>query len=138
MLLTLGWQCRFYLRAFLPEFLVMERGSFMVKKIEDAVNVENSLNEVLLRGRVSGDPTEKELPSGDRVVEFRIVVPRKSRDGVDTLDIAAWTSKTRRTGLTLKSEEWVEVSGAVRRRFWQAPSGLASRWQIEASAISRI
>lgn len=97
-----------------------------------------SANEVLLRGRVSGEPTQKELPSGDLVVEFRIVVPRKSRDGVDTLDIAAWTSRTRRTGITLKSDEWVEVSGAVRRRFWQAPSGLASRWQIEASAISRI
>lgn len=97
-----------------------------------------SVNEVLLRGRVSGEPTEKELPSGDRVVEFRIVVVRKSRDGVDTLDIAAWTARTRRTGRTLKSEEWVEVAGAVRRRFWQAPSGLASRWQVEASTISRI
>lgn len=97
-----------------------------------------SVNQVLLRGRVSGEPQEKELPSGDRVVEFRIVIPRNSRDGVDTLDIAAWTVKTRRTGLTLKAEEWVEISGAIRRRFWQAPSGLASRWQIEASAISRI
>lgn len=97
-----------------------------------------SLNEVVLRGRVSGEPLEKELPSGDRVVEFRIVVPRRTREGVDTLDIAAWSAKTRRTGLTLKSEEWVEISGAIRRRFWQAPSGLASRWQIEASAISRI
>ncbi len=110
----------------------------MTKKVTSAVDVDNSLNEVLLRGRVSGEPVEKELPSGDMVVEFRIVVPRKSRVGVDTLDIAAWTSKTRRTGLTLKSEEWVEVNGAVRRRFWQAPNGLASRWQIEASAISRI
>ena len=106
-----------------------------------AVKVEAedySTNEVLLRGRVSGEPREKELPSGDRVVEFRIVIPRSSRDGVDTLDVAAWTSKTRRTGLTLKSEEWVEIPGAIRRRFWQAPSGLASRWQVEASAISRI
>ncbi len=98
----------------------------------------DALNEVLLRGRVSGEPFEKQLPSGDRVVEFRIVVPRTTRDGVDTLDIAAWTSKTRRTGLTLKTDEWVEISGAVRRRFWQAPSGVASRWQIEASVISRI
>lgn len=97
-----------------------------------------STNEVLLRGRVSGEATEKELPSGDKVVEFRVVVPRKSREGVDTLDIAAWTAKTRRTGLTLKSDEWVEISGQIRRRFWQAPNGLASRWQIEASAISRI
>lgn len=110
----------------------------MTKKVAAPTETDNSLNEVLLRGRVSGEPAEKELPSGDVVVEFRIVVPRKSRDGVDTLDIAAWTSKTRRTGLSLKSEEWVEVTGAVRRRFWQAPSGLASRWQIEASAISRI
>lgn len=108
-------------------------------KTAEKVSVDDlSVNEVLLRGRVSGEPTEKQLPSGDRVVEFRIVVPRKSRDGVDTLDIAAWTARTRRTGLTLKAEEWVEVSGAVRRRFWQAPSGLASRWQIEASVISRI
>ncbi len=101
-------------------------------------DLNDSVNEVLLRGRVSGKPVEKELPSGDRVVEFRIVVPRNTREGVDTLDIAAWTAKTRRTGLTLRAEEWVEISGAVRRRFWQAPSGLASRWQIEASAISRM
>ena len=99
---------------------------------------KDSRNEALLRGRVSGEPVEKELPSGDTVVEFRIVVPRIPRNGVDTLDIAAWTARTRRTGLTLKNEEWVEISGAIRRRFWQGPSGLASRWQIEASAISRI
>ena len=110
----------------------------MANKAEKAEFEDYSLNEVLLRGRVSGEPLEKELPSGDRVVEFRIVIPRRTRDGVDTLDIAAWTAKTRRTGLSLKAEEWVEISGAIRRRFWQAPSGLASRWQVEASAISRI
>ena len=113
----------------------------MSKKVvkEDRNEVEDfAINEVLLRGRVSGEPYEKELPSGDCVVEFRVVIPRKSREGVDTLDIAAWSSKTRRTGLTLKTEEWVEITGAIRRRFWQGPTGLASRWQVEASAISRI
>ncbi len=111
-----------------------------MKKVASTVEKDenDSLNEVLLRGRVSGEPHEKELPSGDHVVEFRIVIPRKTREGVDTLDIAAWTSRARRIGLTLKADEWVEISGAIRRRFWQAPSGLASRWQIEASAISRI
>jgi len=110
----------------------------MANKVEKVETEDYSLNEVRLRGRVSGEPQEKELPSGDHVVEFRIVIPRTTRDGVDTLDIAAWTAKTRRTGLSLRAEEWVEVNGAVRRRFWQAPTGLASRWQIEASAISRI
>jgi single-strand DNA-binding protein len=118
----------------------MERGLFMTKnaarKPED--EIYRGLNEVVLRGRVSGEPLEKELPSGDRVVEFRIVVPRVNRDGVDTLDIATWTSKLRRTALALKTEQWVEITGEIRRRFWQAPNGLASRWQIEASAISKI
>lgn len=105
-------------------------------KVEESEDY--SLNEVLLRGRISGQPVEKELPSGDKVVEFRIVIPRKTREGVDTLDIAAWSARTRRMGLTLKSQEWVEISGAIRRRFWQGAGGLASRWQVEASTISRI
>ena len=32
-------------------------------------------NEVLLAGRVSAAPSERELPSGDRVVTFRLVLP---------------------------------------------------------------
>ena len=110
----------------------------MAKKVEAELIEDYSFNDVLLRGRVSGNPNEKELPSGDRVVEFRIVIGRGDRDGVDTLDIAAWSAKTRRTALSLKTEEWVEVSGAIRRRFWRNAAGLASRWQVEASAITRI
>jgi single-strand DNA-binding protein len=97
-----------------------------------------SLNDCLLRGRVSAAASDRELPSGEHVVEFRLIVSREERSGVDTLDIAAWSSKSRRTALALKPGEWVEVSGSVRRRFWQGPAGLASRWQIEASAITRL
>ena len=91
-----------------------------------------------MRGRVSAPATVKELPSGDKVVEFRLIVSRIDRDGVDTLDIAAWSGKARKTALSLKSDEWIEVSGSVHRRFWQSPAGLASRWQIEALEISRL
>ena len=97
-----------------------------------------SLNDVVLRGRVSREAIEKELPSGDKVVEFRVIITREKRTGVDTLDIGAWSAKARRTALTLKAEEWVEVSGSIHRRFWSAPTGLASRWQVEAVEISRI
>lgn len=100
--------------------------------------IDLSLNDLLLRGRVSVPATVKELPSGDKVVEFRLIITRIDRDGVDTLDIAAWSGKTRKTALSLKSDEWIEVSGSVHRRFWQSPAGLASRWQIEASEISRL
>lgn len=110
----------------------------MSKKSDLSEEIDYSLNDCLLRGRVSAEAVEKELPSGDRVVEFRLIITRTERDGVDTLDIAAWSPKSRRTALSLKSGEWVEVSGSVRRRFWQGPAGLASRWQIEGESITRI
>jgi len=100
--------------------------------------VDYSLNDLLLRGRVSAPATTKELPSGDKVVEFRLIVSRAEREGVDTLDIAAWSAKMRKIALTLEGDEWIEVSGSIHRRFWQSPSGVASRWQIEAAEIVRL
>ena len=86
------------------------------KIIEEFIPV----NEVYLVGRVTSLAIEKELPSGDKVVEFRVVIGRaksttstrspKSRTGkkeVDSLDIAAWSSKTRKAALSLKVDTWV-------------------------------
>jgi single-strand DNA-binding protein len=108
------------------------------KKKEKEAELDYSLNDCLLRGRVSAAATDRELPSGEHVVEFRLIVTRAAREGVDTLDIAAWSAKSRRTALSLKPGEWVEISGAIRRRFWQGPAGLASRWQIEGESITRL
>ena len=107
---------------------------------EAAVELDSSLalNDVLLRGRVSAIAVEKELPSGDKVVEFSIVIARSDELGLDTIDISAWSSKLRRSASSLKSEEWVEVSGSIKRRFWRGATGLASRWQIDASEITRL
>ena len=117
-------------------------GGSMVKKVstKKIVEVEEdySLNDVLLRGRVSQEAVEKELPSGDKVVEFRLIVTRDKQPGVDTLDIGSWSAKSRRTALSLAPDEWVEISGSIHRRFWSGPGGLASRWQVEAVEISRI
>jgi single-strand DNA-binding protein len=104
----------------------------------DEVEEDYSLNDVLLRGRVSQEAVEKVLPSGDKVVEFRLIVSRDKQAGVDTLDIGSWSSKSRRTALSLAPDEWVEISGSIHRRFWSSPNGLASRWQVEAVEISRI
>ena len=110
------------------------------KSIQKKRDIEEdySLNDLLLRGRVSQEAIEKELPSGDKVVEFRLIVSREKQSGVDTLDIGAWSAKTRRVALTLIADEWIEVSGSIHRRFWSAPTGLASRWQVEAVEITRI
>ena len=114
----------------------------MVKKVTSKkiaeVEEDYSLNDVLLRGRVSQEAIEKQIPSGDKVVEFRLIVSRDRQSGVDTLDIAAWSAKSRRSALSLVADEWVEISGSIHRRFWSGPAGLASRWQVEAVEISRI
>jgi single-strand DNA-binding protein len=108
------------------------------KPQQEEVTEDFSLNDLVLRGRVSQEAVEKKLPSGDKVVEFRLIVTRDKQSGADTLDIGAWSSKTRRTALTLTPDQWVEVSGSIHRRFWSGPAGLASRWQVEAVEITRI
>ena len=97
--------------------------------------VDQSRNTVLLRGRVSALAGKRTLPSGDKVSEFRLIVNRSTGDGVDTLEVAAWKSALRNRAAKLQPNDWVEVSGEIRRRFWRGAAGLASRWQIEASEI---
>ena len=50
------------------------------KVVSDHVEIDYSLNDLLLRGRVSAQATSKELPSGDKVVEFRLIITRSERN----------------------------------------------------------
>lgn len=93
-------------------------------------------NHVSLEGRVSGPPQEKVLPSGDKVVTFRLVVPRQE-GGVDTIDCAAWTSTLRRKALSMTDAQ-ARLTGELRRRFWQSGKGVASRYEVEATTLERV
>jgi single-strand DNA-binding protein len=96
-------------------------------------------NVVELVGRLSGEPQERELPSGDRLVSFRLVVEREQRSGaagksrarVDTLDCIAWGARVRRSALGWPDGCTLEVEGAVRRRFRRTPNGPISRVEVE-------
>ena len=112
---------------------------------EAAVTSAVGVNEVIVGGRVSGSPEERELPSGDTVVQLRLVVPRSgSRSGaaaggatVDTIDIACWTKVLQRKAVRLRPGDLVIVRGALRRRFWRSPAGPASRYEVEAMLLDR-
>ena len=108
-----------------------------MSKEATAEEVDYSLNDVALRGWVTTIASERELPSGDLVVQFRIAITRPE-GGVDTIDLESWSAKTRRTASSLKDGEWVEVSGSIRRRFWKSGAGLASRWQVVTAEIKRL
>ena len=99
-------------------------------------------NSVLLRGRVPGIAEPRDLPSGDQLRMIRVVVPRASTRGrpagIDTIDVACWSARTRRTAGLLAVGDGVAVSGALRRRFFRTPTGPASRYEVEAASLRRI
>jgi single-strand DNA-binding protein len=103
-------------------------------------------NEVHLVGRLSADPEARELPSGDLVVTFRLVVsrerPARTKAGrrsptVDTIDCAAWTRRAQRSLRAARPGDLLEVRGALRRRFWRAPHGPSSRSEVEVEVVRR-
>lgn len=105
---------------------------------EHAALGENSIS---LVGRLSGEVVERELPSGDRVANFRVVVPRPAgapgRARVDTIDVACWSTRTRRIAGRLTEGTVVVIDGALRRRFFAAGAGRASRYEVEAQRLRR-
>lgn len=109
-------------------------------------------NEVRLTGRISAIGEPVTLPSGDLVVNLRLVVPREhplgrrpgagraatgTSPGVDTIDVACWTPATRRAAARVGVEGSAEVTGALRRRFFRAGGAPASRYEVEAHRIRR-
>jgi len=123
-----------------------------------------AVNEVHLRGRISGEPQARELPSGDVVVQLRVVVKRpepKSRPpkpkvsssakaapaaakvapaarvSIDTIDVACWTAVLRRAASRCQDGDVVTVRGSLRRRFWRSGAGAASRYEVEVSELTR-
>ncbi|GAA5122842.1 hypothetical protein GCM10023339_41860 [Alloalcanivorax gelatiniphagus] len=102
-------------------------------------------NEVRLVGRLTGAPSFVELPSGDALVTFRISVPRAAPSSggtsapppgrrVDSVPCTAWSPRLRRSILTWRTGDLVEVAGAVRCRFYQAGGATRSRVEIEVSS----
>jgi len=106
-------------------------------------------NTVVLVGRVSAAPEQRDLPSGDALVTFRLVVPRaragraaagttrttKERTTVDVIDVACWSARTRRSALRLDAGARARVEGSLRRRFFRTGGSTASRYEVEASSV---
>ena len=107
---------------------------------DGAIDASEPVNEVRLVGRISAGPEERVLPSGDVLWTFRVVVPRPPpgrpgvRHGVDALECAVWGGRVRRSVAGWGEGDVVEVTGAIRRRFFRTASGAASRVEVEVSS----
>lgn len=123
-----------------------------VEPVDDAEDGSPAhVNEVRLVGRLAVEPVEKDLPSGDPLVTFRLVVDRdlKARRSaanggsartptVDTLDCSAWRRDVQRTLARAAPGDVLEVEGALRRRFWRTGAGAASRSEVEVLRVRRL
>lgn len=92
------------------------------------------------------------LPSGDEVVQLRVVVPRararsrsrpandqpgKPRTPVDAIEVACWSARTRAAATRVAVNDMVEVEGSLHRRFFATGAGRASRYEVEAKTLRR-
>lgn len=107
---------------------------------------ESYVNQVQLLGRVSSPGEERELPSGDRVHTWRLVIPRDPGTGgganrgpnkSDVIDVSCWSARTRRVAGRLAEGDLVSVEGALRRRFFRTAAGVGSRYEVEAHAVRK-
>ncbi|MFL6240421.1 MAG: single-stranded DNA-binding protein [Actinomycetes bacterium] len=102
-------------------------------------------NEVYLVGKLSGEPAERTLPSGDVLLSWRLVVNRArgergNRKAVhDTLPCFSLKAGVRRSVSSYAAGDLIEVEGVLRRSFWRTPSGgEASKCEVEARSVKRL
>ena len=105
-------------------------------------------NEVVLVGRLAAPALERELPSGDVLTTWRLVVDRppparKLPTGVrpttiDALDCVTWARALQRTAGSWQAGDLIAVEGALRRRFWRAGARPSSRYEVEVRKARRV
>lgn len=105
---------------------------------QQQVAAPSGQNTVALCGRVSSAPLERELPSGDTIITFRVVLARdrtpmtaKSKQSSDWVDCVAWGGRVRRSVAAWRLDDVVEIEGALRRRFFRADGRTSTRVEVE-------
>ena len=94
-------------------------------------------NEVVMVGRITSPPAERVLPSGDPICSWRLTVDRGG-GGFDVVDCTAWTARNRKCAAAWEKGDVVEVTGALRRRFYRAGAGVASACDVEVHTARRL
>ena len=92
-------------------------------------------NEVTLIGELSRIPQIRLLPDGSEVSTFVLLVRTGAR-GADAIDCVARVGSVRARLQTRQPGESLQISGALRHRFWRGAGGLMSRYEVEVSSLT--
>ena len=103
------------------------------------IDTEQTNNWIFLRGKLAQPPIERELPSGDTILSFRLTVERPAgeRAKVDSLECAAVRPRVRRTLGRAEPGDLLEIEGSLHRRFWRGATGTASRYEVRVD-VARV
>ena len=110
---------------------------------------------VAIVGRMGARVDRRELPSGDVVTTFTIVVDRPAtartrvtrdsatRDAspaarLDSIPCQSFRATVARRAEALPAGTWVRAEGALRRRFWRAGAGVGSAMEVEVARLDRV
>ncbi|HVL28291.1 MAG TPA: single-stranded DNA-binding protein [Acidimicrobiales bacterium] len=89
-------------------------------------------NVVVLVGRLARPAQLRHLPSGDFLVEYQVTVPRTGQRA-DSVPVV-W-ERAPASASSLDAGDEVVVVGRVRRRFFRAGGGTASRTEVVAESV---
>lgn len=100
------------------------------------------VNEIVLVGRLSGEPEWRELPDDRQVTVWRLIVEhrdaRSPQDGIDTIRCVSYDRAIQEVVRTWSHGDVIEVHGALRHRFWRSPTGPRGLYEVEASSVVRL
>ncbi len=99
---------------------------------------------MVLVGRLGTSVAHRELPSGDTVTVFTVVIDRGAAAGargsrvrVDAIPCQTFRAVVVRRLASLEPGEWVRVEGTLRRRFWRSGAGLGSAMEVDVTRLQR-
>jgi single-strand DNA-binding protein len=90
------------------------------------------MNVVTLRGHLSRPAEERQLPSGDRLVQLELTIARPGSKA-ESVPVVCFDAPASIAGLDVSEE--VVVVGRVRRRFFRTGAGTQSRTEVVADHV---